>query len=76
MKPYPEDARCEVGSLENSQFSKELGYLGGTWLDAVIPATSPRTWFLFLEEPPFADCREGNTQEELLAVTCFSKHWM
>lgn len=36
--------------------------------------SSPRTRFLFLDKPPFADCCEGNTQEELLAVTCFGKH--
>lgn len=38
--------------------------------------SSPGTRFLFLEEPLFADCEEGNTQELLLAATCFGKHWM
>lgn len=55
---------------------KRRGYFSGTGLYSIIHAAPPRTRFLFLEEPPFADCREGNTQEELLAVTCFSKHWM
>lgn len=41
---------------------------------SIVPAAPSRTGFLFLEETPFADCHEGNTQEELLAVTCFSKH--
>lgn len=54
---------------------KGAGNSCGTWYSG-IHAAPPRTQFLFLEEPPFADCHAGNTQEALLAVTCFSKHWM
>ena len=60
---------------QEAPLSKGAGNSYGTWYSG-IDAAPPRTRFLFLEEPPFADCHAGNTQEALLAVTCFSKHWM
>lgn len=55
---------------------KGMGLLQWHWIIFSHSHSSPRTQFLFLDKPPFAACCEGNTQEELLAVTCFSKHWM
>lgn len=74
MKPYPKYGRCEAGSLRDAHFSKEWGLLRWHLIIFSHSRSSPGTWFLFLEEPLFVDCEEGNTQELLLAATCFGKH--
>lgn len=76
MKPSLKHIRFEAERLSSLCIFRDWGYFCGSWLHSVIHAAPLRARFLFLEKPPLADCGEGNTQEELSAVSCFSKHWL